>query len=100
MAQGSWLMPRGSWLKAKEKLGVRYYVLRGISLNYWGKRQPVLGEPLGRLTLTDYLLETVRTPKTCLVGEKTGVLLVLFRSIWICNSTVTRKWREENAMCL
>ena len=48
----------------------RYYVLGGTSLNYWENRQPVLGEPLGQNTLTDYLLETIKTPKASLVGQK------------------------------
>ena len=47
----------------------RYYILGGTSLNYWGSRQPVLGEPLGRNTLMDYLLETVRTLKASLVKK-------------------------------
>ena len=48
----------------------RYHVLGGSNLKYWGNRQPVPGEPLGQNTSTDYWLETVRTPKASLRGEK------------------------------
>ena len=48
----------------------RYYVLGGTSLNYWGNRQPVLGEPLGLFTFMGSASEEVRTPKASLVREK------------------------------
>ena len=46
----------------------RYHVLERTSLNYWGNRPSLPGEPLGWNTLTDYFSETVRTPKASLVG--------------------------------
>ena len=49
----------------------RYYILGGTSLKYWRNRQPALAEALGRFTSTDYLLETVRTPRASLVGVGT-----------------------------
>ena len=40
------------------------------NMKYWGNCQLAPGEPLGRFTLTCYLLNKVRTPKASLVGEQ------------------------------
>ena len=49
-----------------------YYALGGNTLSYWANRQSVPGEPLGRSTIRDSLLEKVRTPTASLVGERLG----------------------------
>ena len=42
-----------------------YFVLGGTSLNYWGNCPSLPGETLGRNTLADYILKTIRTLKFC-----------------------------------